>query len=83
MNDFNDLYVELEQICKELSIYYDVDKIKPYSVYVFEKGGEVNIFDIQANGIVYYESDVVIIKRSLDIIERIQSKLMEIESFFY
>ncbi len=82
MKDFNELYIELEEICKELRIYYDIDKIKPYSVYVFEKDGNVNVFDIQADKIVFYE-DVVVIKESLDIIERIQLKLMEIELFYY
>ena len=80
MSKFDDLYNELEEISKELLSYYDVDKVKPYSVYVWTKGeyGE-NVFDIQADEIVFYVEDHVIIKEAEPIIERIKLKLIEIE----
>lgn len=80
MSKFDDLYNELEGIAKELLVYYDVDKVKPYSVYIWTKGehGE-NVFDIQADEIVFYVEDHVVIEETKPIIERIQLKLIEIE----
>lgn len=80
MSKFDELYNELEEISKELLPYYDIDKVKTYSVYVWTKGehGE-NVFDIQADEIVFYVEDHVIIKEAEPIIERIKLKLIEIE----
>lgn len=80
MSKFDELYNELEEITKELLLYYDVDKVKPYSVYIWTKGeyGE-NVFDIEADEIVFYVKDHVIIEETKPIIERIQSVLKDIE----
>ena len=77
------LYEELLEISKELLSYYDIDKVKTYSVYVWSKEelddfGE-NLFDIRANEIVFYSKEHKIIKDALPIIEKIQCKLQEIE----
>ena len=77
------LYEELLEVSKELLTYYDIDKIKTYSVYVWSKEelddfGE-NLFDIGANEIVFYNKEHKIIKDALPIIEKIQCKLQEIE----
>lgn len=83
MDIFNQKYNELFEISKELLPYYEVDKIKPYSVYVWSKEecddlGE-NLFDIESNKIVFYNNQHKIIEESLPIIARIQDKLKEIE----
>lgn len=79
MNKFDLLYDELVQISKEILPYYDIDKIKSYSVYVWTKGedGE-NVFDILADEIVFYVKDHVIIEEVKPIIKKIQLKLKEI-----
>jgi len=80
MSKFDELYNELEEVTKELLLYYDVDKVKPYSVYIWTKGeyGE-NVFDIEADEIVFYVKDYVIIEETKPIIEKIQSVLKDIE----
>lgn len=71
---------------KELLPYYDIDKIKPYSVYVWSKEepddfGE-NLFDIEANNIYFYNKQHEIIKDALLVIAKIQCKLKEIEKLY-
>lgn len=39
-----------------------------------------NVFDIESNGIVYYDKNHRIIAEAMPIIEEIQAKLKEIES---
>lgn len=76
---YSKLYDELCQISKEILPYYDVDKVKSYSVYIWTKGDNgQNVFDIQADKIVYY-ADHVIYKDAESIITKIQAKLKEIK----
>lgn len=83
MDRYDELYNELCQISKEILPYYDIDKIKMYSVYIWTKGngeddyGE-NVFDIQKDKIVYYVKDHEIPNEVMSIIQKIQSKLVEI-----
>lgn len=79
------LYDELIKIVEEIRVYYDVDKIKPYSVYIWAKEDKNNldnwgnnIFDIYHDAIIFYDEGHEIIKETLPIIDRIQSKLKEI-----
>lgn len=77
------LYEELLEISRELLPYYDIDKVKTHSVYVWSKE-ELddfweNLFDIEANEIVFYNKEHKIIKDALPIIEKIQYKLQEIK----
>jgi hypothetical protein len=55
------LYNELEQISNEILPYYDINKIKSYSVYIWTKGkyGK-NVFDIEKDEIIFYIKDYVI-----------------------
>ena len=78
MDKFNILYNELEQISKEILPYYDIDKIKPYSIYIWTKGenGE-NVFDILEDKIMFYKEHTVI-EEAKSIVEKIQLKLKEI-----
>lgn len=80
------LYDELVETTREILPYYDIDKIKPYSVYIWSKEDKndptnwgSNVFDINANEIVFYDKNHKIIKEALPIINKIQYKLKEIE----
>lgn len=76
---YSKLYDELCRISKEILPYYDVDKIKSYSVYIWTKGDNgQNVFDIQTDKVVYY-ADHVIYKGAESIIAKIQAKLKEIQ----
>lgn len=82
MDKFDVLYNELEQISKEMLPYYDVDKVKSYSVYIWTKGeyGR-NVFDIIAGEIIFYVKNHVIIEEAKLIVEKIQLKLKEISEY--
>ena len=83
------LYAELVQAAKEIEPYYDIDKIKSYSVYIWTKGNEdadsdteeywgSNVFDIQEDRIVFYVEDHIIPEEVMPIIQNIQSKIKAI-----
>lgn len=80
--EYMNYYNQLVQLVEPLRQYYDIDKIKPYSVYVWTKDtnesndwdGE-NLFDIQANEIVFYVKDHKIIEEAKPIIKNIQEHL--------
>lgn len=85
MDKFSQLYEELIVISNEILPYYDIDKIKPYSVYIWSKEepndfGE-NLFDIEANRVVFYNEQHEIINDAMPIIKKIQYKLKEIENY--
>ena len=82
---FNELYKELIDISNELLDYYDIDKIKYYGVYVWSKEtlddfGE-NLFDILSDKVIFYNEQHKITEDAIPVIEKIQSKLKEIESY--
>jgi hypothetical protein len=74
---------EIRDICNnKLNTIYDIDKVKDYAVYVWTKGGGgSNVFDIQADMIVYYE-DHDILEGAIPIILEIQKKLFELDEIF-
>lgn len=80
---FYELYNELVQVSNEILPYYDIDKVKPYSVYIWTKDdnyetyGE-NLFDIEEDKICFYNKNHVIPEEVKPIIEKIQMKLKEI-----
>lgn len=79
MDDFYLLYDELVQISREIEVYYDIDKIKPYSVYIWTKGKDgKNVFDICENEIEFYVEGHVIADEVKPTIKKIQSKIKEI-----
>lgn len=83
MNKINYLYDELIKISKGILKYYDIDKVKPYSVYIWTKGENgKNVFDICDNAIVFYVKDHKIIEEAQPIIEQIQLKLKEIRQCY-
>lgn len=77
------LYDELVEITKELLPYYDIDKVKYHSVYIWTKDDEfgANVFDITADEIFMYDEEHIIIKESVPIITKIQQKIKEIENY--
>lgn len=85
-NEFNRLYEELVEVANKIRPYYDIDKIKPYSVYIWTKSeyndfGE-NVFDIESDGIEFYDKEHKIIEDALPIIKEIQLKLNEIQEIY-
>lgn len=82
MDKFNVIYDELVQISKEILSYYDIDKIKPYSVYIWTKGKDSeNVFDIMVDEIVFYVKGHKIIEEAKPIIKKIQLKLQELNEW--
>ena len=82
---FVQLYKELVQVVNEIQPYYDIDKIKWYSVYIWTKEnnndlGE-NVFDIQENKIIFYVENHTIIEEVKPIIIKIQEKLKELSLY--
>lgn len=89
MNDdkYYTLYKELVVISNEILPYYDIDKVKPYSVYIWTKDEEVgedyssNVFDIMEDEICFYDKQHIIKDEAKPIIEKIQLKLKEISCY--
>ena len=88
--DFWKSYKELVGIVDEIRTYYDVDKIKSYSVYIWTKDNPnadseddrygQNVFDICEDELIFYVEDHEIIEEAKPVIEKIQAKLREISS---
>lgn len=68
MDEFELQYKKLEDICDKIRPYYDIDKIKPYSVYIWTKGKDShNVFDIQSDKIIIYDKKHEIIQEAKSI----------------
>lgn len=85
MDKYDELYDELVKVSDEIRDYYDIDKVKHYSVYIWTKEdgddfGE-NVFDITSDELVFYKKEHKIIEDALPIIKRIQDKLKEIKKY--
>lgn len=85
----SELYQELRELTDKLRKWYDIDKIKWYSVYIWTKDnpndeknpfGE-NVFDIWGDEINFYVKDHVIPDEAMPIIREIQEKLKEINGY--
>lgn len=84
------LYKELSMIVNEIRPYYDIDKVKSYSVYISTKDNPNsdneddkygrNVFDICEDKLIFYVEDHVVIEEAKPVIEKIQAKLREIAS---
>lgn len=83
MDIYNKLHNELVDICKDIYDYYDIDKIKLHSVYIWTKEAKEdewgeNVFDIHSDKLIFYKEHEVI-EDAKPIIEKIQQKLKEID----
>lgn len=73
-------YEKLIKAVDELRPYYDIDKIKPYGVYVWMKTDyQNNVFDIYKNEIYFYNRNHKIPEEALPIIRKIQELLLDLE----
>lgn len=84
----NGMYKELWDLAHELQPWFDIDKVKPYSVYVWTRDSEdpdlgENVFDICSNHLQFYhcEHPWRLANEAMLVIEKIQEKLKEIEDF--
>jgi hypothetical protein len=90
----NGMYDELWVLAHELSPWFDIDKVKTYSVYVWTKDsynpedpnylfGE-NVFDIHADYLQFYTCTKPwkLPNEAMPIIKKIQAKLKEIEEYY-
>lgn len=79
------LYEELIKISKDLSPWFNIERVKPYMVEVWGKdektGKKANLFDITANNVFIWggRDEGFIPNRAIPIIRKIQNKLEEIE----
>ena len=74
------LYNELVEIVNPIKQYYDVDKIKTWGIFIYDKNTDANCFDILKDEIVFYY-DHEIINNANHIILDIQNKLIEMYEF--
>lgn len=86
----NGMYDELWALSHELTPWFDIDKVKPYSVYVWTKEGRdpdcpfgENVFDIFEDRLHFYQctKQWELPNEAIPIIKKIQEKLKEIVAF--
>lgn len=91
MSDFYDdgTFKELCKLAYELEPWFDIDKVKSYSVYVWTKDSDDsenpfgwNVFDIYADRLQFYTcpKSWALPNEAIPIIKKIQEKLAEIGS---
>ena len=83
--EFDKYYDSLVETVKPLYKYYDIDKVKTYGVYVWNKSNESddqwNVFDIYSDEITMWDEEHEIIEEAKPIIEKIQLKLKEVDKY--
>lgn len=78
-NDYYNYYEKINQKSKDLLPYYDVDKVKPYSIYVWTKGRDgKNVFDIEEYEVYMYDESHIIIPEALPIIKELQEMMIKL-----
>ena len=77
----DDKFEKLWETSMLLEKYYDIDKVKPWVVYVYDKDDSKNkdwgLFDIYKNEIIFYTDNHTIIEEAKPIIKMIQELLEE------
>jgi hypothetical protein len=82
MDYFDKLYEELIDVSSKIRKWYDIDKVKTHSVYIWTKGDDGdNVFDILSDEIYFYDKTHIIIEEARPAIKEIQQKLKEIEEY--
>lgn len=93
----NGMYDDLRRLADELETWFDVDKVKPYGVYVWNRPSEEdlkhpncpydefgeNVFDIFADHLQFYHSSWPwrLPNEAMPVIKKIQEKLVEIDEY--
>lgn len=81
-NQYEYEFDKLFKIAHEIEPWYSVDKVKSYAVYIWTKdtdeGFGKNVFDIEADDIVFY-TEHEIIPEAFPAIQRIQGQLKTVE----
>lgn len=81
-NQYEYEFDKLFKIAHEIEPWYSVDKVKSYAIYIWtkdtDKGFGKNVFDIEADDIVFY-TEHEIIPEALPAIQRIQEQLKIVE----
>lgn len=81
-NQYEYEFDKLFKIAHEIEPWYSVDKVKDYAVYIWTKdtneGFGKNIFDIEADDIMFYVEHEII-PEAIPVIKRIQEQLKKIE----
>lgn len=87
----NGMYDELWNLAHELTPWFDIDKVKSHSVYVWTKDSDDpdcpfgdNVFGIYQDYIQFYTSTKpwVLPNEAMPIVKKIQEKLKEIEEYY-
>lgn len=83
--DYYVIYDELYELSLKLKPFYDIDKVKPYAVYVWTMGSDgYNVFDILEDKLVMYDifnnKQHKIKTEVLPIIDKIQLKIKELRN---
>lgn len=83
--EFEKYYNDLWNLVEPLREYYDIDKVKTYAVYVWNKADRIedqeNVFDIHSREIIMWNEEHEIIEEAIPIIEEIQDKLKEFDKY--
>lgn len=77
----NGMYYRLYDLSTKLKRWFDIDKVKPFAVYVWTKGDDgENVFDIFAEKTQFYTCTVPweMPSEAIEIIKKIQDVLKEI-----
>lgn len=81
-NQYEYEFDKLFKIAHEIEPWYSVDKVKDYAVYIWTKDTDAgfgeNVFDIEADDIVFYVEHEII-PEAIPVIKRIQEQLKKIE----
>lgn len=79
VDDYYEYYDSIRIKSQELTPYYDVDKVKPYAIYIWSKGSNGrNVFDIEEYEVYMYDEKHIIIPEALPIIKELQEMLIKL-----
>lgn len=70
-------YKKIWEVSQKLKLYYGIDKVKPWGVFVYSKENDEDVFDILKDKLIFYNEykETDINKQALPIIKEIQKQL--------
>lgn len=78
----SEYYEELMDLTTKLERWYDIKKVTWYVVYVYSKDDpEINLFDIWRDEVVMFDDSHTIPPKANTIIQKIQEKMTEINTY--